>query len=205
MSLTRAGVMAASLGLSASGSKTMCSFALQTPSEKRAHSALSSLKRRPVESIRCTASPILRRRPRPACATRWANNAPNTSLGRVALASDKVERDTARAEMVEPVRMTGEPGFDLAQALRARQLPVQKRDELIPRRQPAHSRVGPVRVHQPIERLPRQMLQDRVEYAILMPHGVDPLPCPETLPDVRKTEESTPCALSTKTQPDSRV
>jgi hypothetical protein len=48
------------------------------------------------------------------------------------------------------------------------------------------------------------MLQDSVEYAILMPHGVDPLPCPETLPDVRKIEESTPCALSTKTQPDSR-
>jgi hypothetical protein len=31
-----------------------------------------------------------------------------------------------------------------------------------------------------------------VKYAILMPHGVDPLPCPEMLP------------LSTKTQPDSR-
>ena len=40
--------------------------------------------------------------------------------------------------MVEPVRMTGEARFDLAQALRARQLPVQKRDELVPRRQPAH-------------------------------------------------------------------
>jgi hypothetical protein len=49
------------------------------------------------------------------------------------------------------------------------------------------------------------MLQDSVKYAVLMPHGVDPLPCPEALPDVRKTEESTPCALSTKTQPDSRA
>jgi hypothetical protein len=83
-------------------------------------------------------------------------------------------------------------------------LPVQKRDELIPRRQPAHARIGPVRVHQTVEHMPGHVLQDGVKYAILMPHGVDPLPCPEMLPDVRKTEESTPCALSTKTQPDSR-
>ena len=114
-------------------------------------------------------------------------------------------RYRARAEMVEPVRMTGEPGFNLAQALRAGQLPVQKCDELIPGRQPAHPRVGPVRFHQPIKCLPRHVLQDRVKYAILMPHGVDLLPCPKTLPDVRKTEESTPCALSNKTQPDSRA
>jgi hypothetical protein len=61
-----------------------------------------------------------------------------------------------------------------------------------------------MRCHQPIEHVPWHVLQDGVEYAIVMPHGVDLLPCPETLPDVRKTEESTPCALSTKTQPDSR-
>ena len=35
------------------------------------------------------------------------------------------------SEVVEPVRMAGEAGFDLAQALRARQLPVQKGDELV--------------------------------------------------------------------------
>src|SRR5271166_5828440 len=70
--------------------------------------------------------------------------------------------------------------------------------------QPAHPRIGPVRIHQPIEHMPWHVLQDSVEYAILMPHGVDLLPCPDTLPDVRRTEESTPCALSTKTQPDSR-
>src|SRR5271165_7105587 len=101
--------------------------------------------------------------------------------------------------------MAGEAGFDLAQALRARQLPVQKGDEPVSGRQPAHPRIGPVRIHQPIEHMPWHVLQDSVEYAILMPHGVDLLPCPDTLPDVRRTEESTPCALSTKTQPDSRA
>ena len=85
-------------------------------------------------------------------------------------------------------------GFDVAQALRDRQLPVQKRDELVSGRQPAHPRIGPVRSHQPIEHMPRHVLQHGVKYAILMPHGVDLLPCPDTLPDVRKTEESAPCA-----------
>jgi hypothetical protein len=107
------------------------------------------------------------------------------------------------AKMVQPVRMARQTRFDLAQALRARQLPIQQRDELTFRRQPAHPRIRPVRFHQSIEHVPGHVLQDGVEYAILMPHGVNPLPCPETLPDVRKTEESTPCALSTKTQPDS--
>src|SRR5271166_1468868 len=52
------------------------------------------------------------------------------------------------SEVVEPVRMAGEAGFDLAQALRARQLPVQKGDELVSGRQPAH----PPRAHPPADR-----------------------------------------------------
>ena len=54
---------------------------------------------------------------------------------------------------------------------------------------PAHPRIGPVRIHRPIKHMPWHVLQDSVEYAILMPHGVDP--CPDTLPDVQKTEELT--------------
>ena len=38
-------------------------------------------------------------------------------------------------------------------------------------RQPAHPRIGPVRTHQPIEHMPRHVLQHGVKYAILMPHG----------------------------------
>jgi hypothetical protein len=56
---------------------------------------------------------------------------------------------------------------------------------------------------QPLEAGPRNVLQKIVEHAILVLHGVA-LCCPETLPDLRDTAESTPCALSTKTQPDTR-
>jgi hypothetical protein len=37
-----------------------------------------------------------------------------------------------------------------------------------------------------------------------MMHGVDPFCCPETSPNAQDADESTPCALSTKTKPDSR-
>src|SRR5262249_22699965 len=52
--------------------------------------------------------------------------------------------------------------------------------------------------------IPRHMLQNAVKYDILVPHGVDPFCCPESSANVQDTEESTPCALSTKTKPDSR-
>src|SRR5947209_15240006 len=42
-----------------------------------------------------------------------------------------------------------------------------------------------------------------MEYAILMPHDVDLLPCPERVRSAQNTEESTSCTLSTKIQPDS--
>jgi hypothetical protein len=58
--------------------------------------------------------------------------------------------------------------------------------------------------HEPIKRRPRNVLQETVQNAILMPHGVDPFSCPEYRPDARNRLESTPCNLSTKTQPDSR-
>jgi hypothetical protein len=37
-----------------------------------------------------------------------------------------------------------------------------------------------------------------------MPHGADLHSCPGTLADVQNRLESTPCALSTKSKPDSR-
>ena len=42
-----------------------------------------------------------------------------------------------------------------------------------------------------------------VHHAILMPHGVGLLPCPMMPPSSRITEESMPCSLSIRTQPDS--
>ena len=121
----------------------MCSFAPQTPSEKRAQSALSSLSRSPVESMRCN---------------RLADLTSQAAAGLRDQISEQRAECLARAlgigvgegraryrpssEVVEPVRMAGEAGFDLAQALRARQLPVQKGDELVAGGQCAESRTN---------------------------------------------------------------
>src|SRR5258708_3808594 len=43
-----------------------------------------------------------------------------------------------------------------------------------------------------------------VKYAISDAAWLDPSPCPKTSPNAWSTEESTPCALSTKIEPDSR-
>src|ERR1700722_4990753 len=43
-----------------------------------------------------------------------------------------------------------------------------------------------------------------MKYAILMPHGADLLRCLERVRSAQNTEESTPCTLSTKIEPDSR-
>jgi nucleoside-diphosphate-sugar epimerase len=47
------------------------------------------------------------------------------------------------------------------------------------------------------------MLHQTMKNAIVMAHGADPLSCPERRQIALNTEESTPCALSTKTKPDS--
>src|SRR5947209_5704731 len=54
------------------------------------------------------------------------------------------------------------------------------------------------------EPLPRYKLQNVGEYCIVMRHGDDLQSCPGTLADVQNRLESTPCALSTKSKPDSR-
>jgi hypothetical protein len=43
-----------------------------------------------------------------------------------------------------------------------------------------------------------------MEYAILVPHGVDLLPCLERVRSAQNTEESTSCTLSRTIEPDSR-
>jgi hypothetical protein len=43
-----------------------------------------------------------------------------------------------------------------------------------------------------------------MEYAILVPHGVDLLWCLERVRSAQNTEESTSCTLSIKIEPDSR-
>jgi hypothetical protein len=75
----------------------MWALAPQACLEKRAHSACMPARRRPVESISRTASAVALRRPGLAMAAMRENSAENTSCGRDALASARVERDTSRA------------------------------------------------------------------------------------------------------------
>ena len=71
---------------------------------------------------------------------------------------------------------------DRAQAGRPGKLPVQQGNELALRRQTPHALVRVMRRYEPIELGPRNPLQEIVENAILVPHGVAPLSCPVTSP-----------------------
>ncbi len=55
--------------------------------------------------------------------------------------------------------------------------------------------------------LSKQCLEQlrEMKQAILMPHDIGSLPCSMKPPSSRITEESTPCSMSTETQPDSRA
>lgn len=76
------------------------------------------------------------------------------------------------AWMIKPVRVALERRLDLTQAARARQLRVNERHELALRRQRAHVLVSLVPVHQTRERVPRHRLQQLVNQAIMVPHGI---------------------------------
>jgi len=78
------------------------------------------------------------------------------------------------AKMIEPRPVALDPADDLTQARRSGKLPVQHRQKLTSGRQPAHPRVGPVLLHQRIELLPREVLQQLMKNAIVMAHGIDP-------------------------------
>src|SRR5947209_15901525 len=108
-----------------------------------------------------------------------------------------------RPNMIKPRLMALHAVHDLAQARRATELAIQQRDQLPLRGQLANQPVRPVLLHNPVKPRPRNVLRQTVEYAILMPHGVDFLPCPERVRSAQNTEESTSCTLSTKIEPDS--
>jgi hypothetical protein len=82
------------------------------------------------------------------------------------------------AEMIEPVLMAGHGLLDLPQALGARKLRIDERNQLAPRRQSAHARVGAVLIHKAVEQTPRHELQQLMQQAIVMPHGAEPFLCP---------------------------
>src|SRR6185369_11325056 len=78
-------------------------------------------------------------------------------------------------QVIQPLLMALQAGFDLAQAGGARKLGIQQRHQLTLRCQPAYTAIGTVRLHQPFELAPRQVLQNFMKDAIVMPHGAEPL------------------------------
>ena len=74
--------------------------------------------------------------------------------------------------MVELRSVAPKSAFNLTQASRPRQLPVNQCNQLAFRRQTADMLVGLVFIHKPFEAVPRQMLQYAVKHAIVVPHGV---------------------------------
>ena len=75
--------------------------------------------------------------------------------------------------------MTAQTGLDLAQARRAGKLSVDHRHKLCLRGEPALVFVGSMHFDQPLEFIPRKMLQHGVKYRILMSHGIVPFRVPE--------------------------
>src|ERR1700743_108334 len=100
--------------------------------------------------------------------------------------------------------MARKPRHDLAQACRPRKLAVEQRHKLPLRRQSPHACIRIMLFHKSFEPIPRHKLQNVSQYCIVMRHGADLQSCSGTLADVQNRLESTPCALSTKSKPDSR-
>jgi hypothetical protein len=81
--------------------------------------------------------------------------------------------------MVEPHRMAFQPADDFPQTGYPRKLPVEQGDELALGRKSPHVLVRLVFADQAIKHVPRNLLQDIVENAILVPHGVAPISRPK--------------------------
>ncbi len=78
--------------------------------------------------------------------------------------------------------MALQPSLDLAQARGPFQLAIEQRHELALGRQLTHPSIGAVRLDQPLENVPRHLLQKPVKNAIVVPHGIAP-PCVRIVPN----------------------
>ena len=85
----------------------------------------------------------------------------------------------ASANMVEARLVAVQTAHDLPQAPRPGKLAVKQRYQLVPTAQPPHPTVRSVRRHQTVERCPGNTLQQVVENAIVVAHGIEPPPCPK--------------------------
>ena len=83
-------------------------------------------------------------------------------------------RHFASAKVVELAGVALKASLDRPQAFAAGQLRVQQGNKLMLRRQPAHLLVCSEFIHKPIQYRPGHQLQNRMEYCIVMGHGVAP-------------------------------
>src|ERR1700733_4840761 len=77
--------------------------------------------------------------------------------------------------MIKPPLMASHRSLYVAQRTGARQLAIQKRDQLTLCRETAHQFVAPMALHKPVELRPRNEFQYVAKHRIRMGHGTDPL------------------------------
>ena len=82
------------------------------------------------------------------------------------------------AHVIQPSAVALQTANNLAQARRPGKLPIEQRDELVLGGQMAHMFVRTVILNMLIKYVPRNALQQIMKHAIVMPHGVAPLPYP---------------------------
>ena len=85
----------------------------------------------------------------------------------------------AGANMVKPRLVAVQTADNLPQAPRTRKLAVKQRDQLVPAAQTTHMLVRSVRRHKTVEHRPGKPLQQSVENAIVVAHGIEPPSCPK--------------------------
>ena len=79
-------------------------------------------------------------------------------------------------QVIQPGGVARQASDDLAQARRSGKLAIEQCHELAFRVPPANSRISAVCTDQPVEHIPRYVLQQPMKNVILMAHGIDPQP-----------------------------
>ena len=87
-------------------------------------------------------------------------------------------RNGAASEMIKLARVASQVRFDLAQAARTAQLPIQHRDQMGSGLEAPRIGIGMVLFHKPMENRPRNVFQQPMKNDILVRHGVAPFSCP---------------------------
>ena len=135
--------------------------------------------------------------------SKYSRKAYATASASIGIRKGRAPRNAA-ADVIKPCLVARHRGFDLAQRTGAGQLAVQQRNQLVTGRELAHQVIAAVLVHKPIEHPPRNEFEWLAENAILMPHGVDPLSCPDVSKPSGSEKNQCRALLQAQNVPDSR-